>query len=429
LRQASEAGCRHLVIIGGNHDSPSFLNAPAALLKSFNISVLGACTDNIHDEILLLRDVQGQPELLVCAVPFLRDRDVRRVEESESLEDKENKLTQGIRAHYNSVAQEALRLIKEQNLNIPLVGMGHLFTAGGQIQEGDGVRELYVGTLAHLSAHNLPDCFDYLALGHLHSPQSVGNNPFYRYSGAPLAMSFNEAGQKKSVVLVEFQSPSSVKNSIAPQTSTTAYTSFISRVQQSGVLDTGAESGAHSDNFVYPAGPAREDTGAPAREDMGAHRLPELVTKDVKSFSSPGLLAGYARQIKLIEVPEFIHLYTLRGHESDILRHLSTWVKEQKSGWVEIILDSGTATSGFMEALNTCIEGSLLEILRIKSKGFFSLIPGLQKETENLTDLTLEEMFERCLLAHKISPPECQELRDLFQEAVKGFESLDQGAF
>ena len=87
---------------------------------------------------------------------------------------------------------------------IPIVAMGHLYTAGGQTVDGDGVRELYIGTLLHVGTDVFPECIDYLALGHLHIPQTVGGSDFIRYSGSPLPIGFGEATQKKSLVLVEF---------------------------------------------------------------------------------------------------------------------------------------------------------------------------------------------------------------------------------
>ncbi|RLA40696.1 MAG: exonuclease sbcCD subunit D, partial [Gammaproteobacteria bacterium] len=90
--------------------------------------------------------------------------------------------------------------------DIPIIAMGHLFTAGGQTIDGDGVRELYVGSLAHVNASIFPPCFDYVALGHLHVPQKIGGLEHMRYSGSPLAMGFGEATQQKSVCLVDFNS-------------------------------------------------------------------------------------------------------------------------------------------------------------------------------------------------------------------------------
>ncbi len=65
--------------------------------------------------------------------------------------------------------------------------MGHLFATGASLEvlAGDGVRDLYVGTLGRVTVDIFADCFDYVALGHLHIPHAVGNVPHVRYSGSP----------------------------------------------------------------------------------------------------------------------------------------------------------------------------------------------------------------------------------------------------
>ena len=208
LCRVSTSACRHVVVVAGNHDSPSFLNAPRELLKALDVYVVGNVTSNPEDEVLVLRNEQDVPELIVCAVPYLRDRDIRVVEACENIEDKERKLIDGIRTHYAVVAALAEQKREECGLDIPIVAMGHLFTAGGQTVDGDGVRELYVGSMAHVTAGIFPASFDYLSLGHLHIPQKVNGHEIIRYSGSPLPMGFGEAKQQKSVCQVEFRSKS-----------------------------------------------------------------------------------------------------------------------------------------------------------------------------------------------------------------------------
>ena len=203
LCRVAAAPCRHVVIVGGNHDSPSFLNAPKELLKTLDIHVIGRASE-ASEEVLVLCNEQDVPELIVCAVPYLRDRDIRVAEAGESFDDKARKLIDGIRNHYATVAALAEQKREELGADIPIVAMGHLYTAGGQT--GDGVRELYVGSLAHVTAGIFPACFDYLALGHLHVPQKVTGSETIRYSGSPLPMGFGEAKQQKSVCQVEFHS-------------------------------------------------------------------------------------------------------------------------------------------------------------------------------------------------------------------------------
>ena len=203
LCQVAASPCRHVVIVAGNHDSPSFLNAPRELLRALNVYVIGNSTEPA-DEVLVLRDGEGTPELIVCAVPYLRDRDIRQVEAGESVADKERKLLEGIRGHYAAVAELAQQQRAALGVEIPIVATGHLFTAGGQTVDGDGVRELYVGSLAHITAGVFDPCFDYVALGHLHVPQKVNDSDIVRYSGSPLPMGFGEARQQKVLCQVTF---------------------------------------------------------------------------------------------------------------------------------------------------------------------------------------------------------------------------------
>ena len=205
---SSATNCSHIVVIAGNHDSPSFLNAPKECLKALNIHVIGSITDNPEDEVIILRNSNNEPEAIVCAIPYLRDRDIRTVEAGETIDDKNAKLIAGIQTHYADVCQIAEEKQKKYN-DIPIVGMGHLFTAGGKTVEDDGVREIYVGSLTHVDKNIFPPCIDYLALGHLHVPQIVGGVEHIRYSGSPIPMGYGESAQNKKVIMVEFNNGTS----------------------------------------------------------------------------------------------------------------------------------------------------------------------------------------------------------------------------
>ena len=197
---------RHVVVTAGNHDSPSFLNAPKELLKFLNVHVVGSASDSPEDELIVLTGSDQEPALIVCAVPYLRDRDIRTAEAGESVEDKERKIVEGIRTHYRMVCELAEQKRAMLDKSVPIVAMGHLFAAGGETVDGDGVRELYIGSLAQVRRDVFPECIDYVALGHLHIPQRVGGSDFIRYCGSPLPIGFGEAQQEKGVVLVEFSS-------------------------------------------------------------------------------------------------------------------------------------------------------------------------------------------------------------------------------
>jgi exonuclease SbcD len=207
LCRVSTSCCRHVVVIAGNHDSPTFLNAPRELLRALNVYVVGSMAEPLEDEVIVLCRNE-QPVAIVCAVPYLRDKDIRTVEPGEAIDDKNAKLILGLKNHYADVCTiaECKRSEFEKNghSGVPIVAMGHLFTAGGKTVDGDGVRELYVGSLVHVGEEVFPSTIDYLALGHLHVPQTVGSAEHIRYCGSPIPMGYGEATQEKKVVLVEF---------------------------------------------------------------------------------------------------------------------------------------------------------------------------------------------------------------------------------
>ncbi len=200
LAAVSRTSCRQIVVTGGNHDSPTSLDAPKELLSSLRISVVGAARQELCEEIIVVKNVLGQ-ELVVCAVPYLRERDVRVVEAGQSLEEKAAAIKNGVREHYQQVVAAALA---QKAVTAPLIVMGHLFAARAVSVGDDSERELYVGTLAHIDIEELPQGVDYYAFGHLHLPQKVGGSEYKRYSGAPLPLTFKEAKKSKSVIVAEF---------------------------------------------------------------------------------------------------------------------------------------------------------------------------------------------------------------------------------
>jgi exonuclease SbcD len=207
LCKVAASDCRHVVVIGGNHDSPTFLNAPKELLKVLDVHVVGATGESFADEVITLRN-QETPEAIIAAVPYLRDKDIRTTEPGETIDDKNAKLVTGLKSHYSAVCELAEKargdILAKDSKDVPIIGMGHLFAAGGKTMEGDGVRELYVGSLAHVGADIFPQSLDYVALGHLHVPQCVSGKETIRYCGSPIPMGYGEANQQKLVLMVEF---------------------------------------------------------------------------------------------------------------------------------------------------------------------------------------------------------------------------------
>lgn len=197
---------RHVVITSGNHDSPAFLAAPRDLLHRLRVHVL-ASGDNPARQAVTLRREDGSPLCAVCAVPYLRDRDLCPPEAGVSPDERDRKLLQAMHDHYEAVATHARQAIPEHSSPgippVPVIAMGHLFASGGVADFDEGVRELYVGSLSRVGSDLFPAGMDYVALGHLHTAQIVNKQEHIRYSGAPLVMGPAER-RSKSVTLVRF---------------------------------------------------------------------------------------------------------------------------------------------------------------------------------------------------------------------------------
>lgn len=204
LVQLRQTGCREVVIVGGNHDSPATLNAPAKLLRHLRVHVVGCVPERFEEQVLIINDAQGRPGLVVCAVPFLRDRDIRLSVPGESAEQREARIRQGIADHYHRLA-ELETVWQQRDAGVPVLATGHLYAAGGAASDSE--RTIHIGNLGQVTADHFPGVFDYVALGHLHRPQRVGGSSHIRYCGSPIPLSFSEIHDPKQVLLLEFKGP------------------------------------------------------------------------------------------------------------------------------------------------------------------------------------------------------------------------------
>ncbi len=320
-----------MVITAGNHDSPSFLNAPREVLRFLNVHIIGCMSESTADEVIVLSDEKGVPEIIICAVPYLRDRDVRRAEAGESHEEKGRKLIEGIRSHYISVCEEAELIRKQLDKQVPIIAMGHLFTAGGQTIDSDGVRDLYVGSLAHVEKDIFPSCIDYLALGHLHVPQKVGGSDLMRYSGSPLPIGFGEAKHEKVLCQVEFDGGNA---------------------------------------FVTD-----------------------------------------------IPVPRFQNLESVKGDWEHIVNRLEELKVLETTILLDIIYNGEQIIGDLRDRLDELIAGTNLEILRIKNDRVLER-SMLSSNDETLADLSIDEVFKRCLDSNEVPLEQHDDLFNTYREAV-----------
>ncbi len=199
LKKIIRTQCRHVVVTGGNHDSPQMLDAPKELLQLLDVHVVGAATEDTTGEVIVLKNSKGEPEAVVAAVPFLRDQDLRRSASGEGGQERIERIKEGILAHYEAVGKAAEPFAK---LKIPMIVTAHLCVTGAE--SSDKQDNIYLGNLENIRADQFPAVFGYVALGHIHRPQAISGLKQVRYCGSLIPLSFSETKDEKSVTLVEF---------------------------------------------------------------------------------------------------------------------------------------------------------------------------------------------------------------------------------
>ncbi len=172
----------HVVITAGNHDSPNRILAAQSLLANFNTHVIGRFNPQMPEQTVI-----KLPFANVVAMPYLRHADIASLSN-----------------HYPEAVHKAYQLAYAAlpETPQPTIVMGHLHARGGAIS-ADSERNLVFGGDDAISTDVFGDAFDYIALGHLHRAQKLGESQAIRYSGSPLPMSFSERHYQHQVLLGE----------------------------------------------------------------------------------------------------------------------------------------------------------------------------------------------------------------------------------
>lgn len=196
-----------LVALAGNHDSVATLNESKMLLSQLNTYVIPQVTSDIESQVLLLNERTGEPGAIICAIPFIRPRDIIKSQSEQSSREKSNQLGNAISDHYQVLYQHARERQKEieerVGRKLPIIATGHLTAMG--VKSSESVRDIYIGSLEAFPASQFPPA-DYIALGHIHRPQVVAQSDHIRYSGSPIPLSFDELKWDKQVLMIEFDS-------------------------------------------------------------------------------------------------------------------------------------------------------------------------------------------------------------------------------
>ncbi len=203
LKRATDTHPRlQIVITAGNHDAAARLEAPAPLLHRFNAVVVGTVERTAEARIdyskflVPLRDTSGQVAAIVLAVPFLRMGDLPQTPGAQ------DSYTAGVAAFYEQLTDHARAFRDSEHPGAALVAMGHCHLTEGA-ESRDSERRLVVGGLESLSAGAFPKELAYVALGHLHKPQSFDGGRV-QYSGSPIPLSFTEKEYRHRVCECEF---------------------------------------------------------------------------------------------------------------------------------------------------------------------------------------------------------------------------------
>ncbi len=190
------AAGRPVAVIAGNHDSAELIGYCAGILRAGGIYAAGGYDG--HLEKLTLTDAHGEVD--VYLMPFLRPAHVRARFPEEEIES----YADAVRCALAHAGVDPSR----RNVLV-----AHQYVSGAAVCDSE---ELIVGGVDQIPA-SLFEGFDYVALGHLHTPQKVGE-PWVRYSGSPLAYSVSEVRghSDKSAVIADMDGRGDVKLELCP---------------------------------------------------------------------------------------------------------------------------------------------------------------------------------------------------------------------
>ena len=182
-------------MISGNHDSPERVSYGGRLMKKSDIYV--APVYEGKTEKVEFTDEYGK--VCIHLLPFIKPAVVRHAFEGGEFE----KEAEAVCNHQSAVKMAVSHMDIDTDVRNVLIA--HQFVTGAMRCESE---EVSVGGLDNVDASVFDD-FDYVALGHIHSPQAVGRDQV-RYCGTPLKYSFSEAGQEKSITVVELKEKGNV---------------------------------------------------------------------------------------------------------------------------------------------------------------------------------------------------------------------------
>ncbi|MBB1140778.1 exonuclease subunit SbcD [Myroides sp. WP-1] len=214
LRRLTQNGCRPVLAIAGNHDSPERIDAPDPLARASGILLIGLPNTVVqpledNEYYTLTKSVEGFVELQLAHIPFpiriihTPYANEVRLKKALNVADKTTALSEVLQSNWEHLAQE---FCDEQGVNMLVSHLYMMKKGGEELEEPDGEKPLKIGNADLIYSDSIPAQIQYTALGHLHRAHQIGEaeRPVV-YAGSPLCYSFSEAGQEKYVMLVEME--------------------------------------------------------------------------------------------------------------------------------------------------------------------------------------------------------------------------------
>lgn len=184
-------GGRPLVVIAGNHDQPERVSSVTPLVSKRGITLVGLPS---AEAVTVTASRTGEVAK-IAALPYPSEA---RLNELLTADGSEDELRRAYSERVGKLMQMMARDFSPKSVNL---AMSHIYVLGGL--ESESERPIQVGGAYTVDPSALAVGASYTALGHLHRPQAVKGEGIIRYSGSPLAYSFSEAGQAKSVTMID----------------------------------------------------------------------------------------------------------------------------------------------------------------------------------------------------------------------------------
>lgn len=175
-----------IFIIGGNHDSSHFLEAPSPFLELSNIHVVGNLNELIRGNFSpYIQEVTIKDEVAtIIMLPYFRTHELYNLAKKWKLDPEAGLLP---------VIEEGLKQLLKNTKGKKILMSHHLF---GSYEESGSEQGLSLSGIDSIPTKIL-NAFDYVALGHIHKSQTVKkHDPIIHYSGSPMAFRFSETTTK-----------------------------------------------------------------------------------------------------------------------------------------------------------------------------------------------------------------------------------------